>query len=122
MLKRHGLALRADLLGLRSHWLTPEFEPRRYDTYFFCARLPQGQAADGLTTEAAASGWSTPRAMLDRAEAGHALLMPPTIANLSALARAASLDEALGEAEVCHVMLEPARDAQGNVVMRSVVK
>ncbi|MDO4290542.1 MAG: NUDIX hydrolase [Eggerthellaceae bacterium] len=121
-LSEHGLSLRADLLSVKAHWVTPLFEPRRYDTYFFCARLPQGQAADGLTTEAAASGWSTPRAMLDRAETGRALLMPPTIANLSALARAASLDEAIGEAEVCHVMLDPTRDAQGNVVMRSVIK
>ena len=41
----HGreLVLRADLLVPWSRWITPEFEPRRYDTYFFVALLPEGQ-------------------------------------------------------------------------------
>ena len=35
--------LRADLLGAWAHWITPAFEPRRYDTRFFVAALPRGQ-------------------------------------------------------------------------------
>ncbi|MGH8834261.1 MAG: NUDIX hydrolase, partial [Actinomycetes bacterium] len=38
-----GLVLRTDLLGLWAHWITPEFEERRYDTRFFLAALPAGQ-------------------------------------------------------------------------------
>ncbi|MFR0868629.1 MAG: NUDIX hydrolase, partial [Adlercreutzia sp.] len=51
-LRERGLVLRSDLMRLRSHWVTPESEARRYDTYFFLARLPEGQHADGRTSEA----------------------------------------------------------------------
>ncbi|MCL1838918.1 MAG: NUDIX hydrolase, partial [Propionibacteriaceae bacterium] len=51
VLRRHDLALRADLLGLRSNWLTPESSPMRYDTFFFAAMLPDGQEPDANTSE-----------------------------------------------------------------------
>ena len=55
-----GLVLRADLLRPWANWLTPEEEPRRYDTRFFLAELPAGQRADGVTTEADHAGWQRP--------------------------------------------------------------
>ncbi|MFD0639332.1 NUDIX hydrolase [Catenulispora yoronensis] len=42
-LAARSLVLRTDLLGAWSRWITPEFEPRRYDTAFFVAALPAGQ-------------------------------------------------------------------------------
>ena len=47
-LAERGLVLRADLLGAWSHWITPAFEPRRYDTRFFVAALPEGQVVGEL--------------------------------------------------------------------------
>ncbi len=47
-----GLTLRADLLRPWARWITPEVSPRRYDTAFFVAAVPEGQAADARTTEA----------------------------------------------------------------------
>ncbi len=41
-LDRRGLRLRTDLLRLWGSWVTPVFEPRRYDTRFFVAALPDG--------------------------------------------------------------------------------
>ncbi len=38
LLSRAGLELRTDLLRPWARWITPEFEPRRYDTWFFVAR------------------------------------------------------------------------------------
>ena len=43
-LDRRGLVLRSDLLGAWSGWLTPEFEPRRYRTWFFVAAAARGAA------------------------------------------------------------------------------
>ncbi|HWV26336.1 MAG TPA: NUDIX hydrolase, partial [Aeromicrobium sp.] len=43
VLAERGLSLRADLVGAWGHWITPAFEPRRYDTRFFVAALPAGQ-------------------------------------------------------------------------------
>ena len=44
-----------------ARWITPEFEPRRYDTFFFVARVPSGQEPDGRTSEAQTAGWARPR-------------------------------------------------------------
>jgi 8-oxo-dGTP pyrophosphatase MutT (NUDIX family) len=47
-----GLVVRSDLLVPWARWLTPEFEPRRFDTYFFLARLPVDQATRDVGGEA----------------------------------------------------------------------
>ncbi len=73
-----GLTLRADLLRPWAHWITPPQETRRYDTRFFVAVLPEGQRADGETTEAESSGWQRPQDALADADAGRSMLMPPT--------------------------------------------
>ncbi|MBA0127407.1 NUDIX domain-containing protein [Haloechinothrix sp. YIM 98757] len=90
-----GLILRADLLRPWSHWLTPEGETRRYDTRFFLAALPEGQLADGATSEAAGSGWQRPADALDDARQGRTMMMPPTWSNLSDLAEVPSVADAL---------------------------
>lgn len=53
MLILRGLVLRTDLLGLISNFCTPEFETKRYDTFFFSALMPEGQVADGETKRSA---------------------------------------------------------------------
>lgn len=86
VLTERGMFLRSDLLGIRGHWLTPEFEPRRYDTYFFTALLPAGQRADGGTTEAVSHQWVQPSAVLASAVAAEVLLLPPTACSIAQLA------------------------------------
>lgn len=118
VLKRHGLALRADLLGLRSHWLTPEFEPRRYDTYFFAVLAPTGQEPDSRTSEADRAGWVDPQAMFDRAAQGLVRLVPPTAYNLAHLLHAPGVESfAAGVEEAGRVMLEPAVREGGRAVL-----
>ncbi len=92
LLTRRGLLLRSDLLSLRAHWTTPVCEPRRYDTRFFAARLPEGQRAAHLTTEAERVAWARPRAVLDAQREGRELLLPPTQVMLEHLARVEDLD------------------------------
>lgn len=85
-LEGNGLTLRADLLRPWANWVTPEQEPRRYDTRFFIAVLPEGQLADGATSEAVSSGWQRPEDAIDDAREGRRMLMPPTWMTLSELA------------------------------------
>jgi 8-oxo-dGTP pyrophosphatase MutT (NUDIX family) len=73
-----GLPLRADLLAPWSRWVTPEAEPRRYDTAFFVAQVPPGQEADARTTEAVEASWWGPTAALEAARRGELQLLPPT--------------------------------------------
>ncbi|NKQ55289.1 NUDIX domain-containing protein [Amycolatopsis sp. K13G38] len=94
-LAENALTLRADLLRPWAHWITPPQEKRRYDTRFFVAVLPEGQHADGATTEAESSGWQRPQDALADAEAGRSMLMPPTWHTLTELAELSSTAEAL---------------------------
>ena len=95
MLIRRGLVLRSDLLRARAHWITPEFEPKRYDTRFFAALLPAGQIADDQTSEADHADWADPARLLQDYASGSALLLPPTVVCLEQVAAAPSAAEFL---------------------------
>lgn len=79
-LDTHHLVLRADLLGAWAHWITPEFERRRYDTRFFVAALPAGQRVGAISRESDRAAWAPLSRVIDAVDAGDAAMMPPTIA------------------------------------------
>lgn len=82
--------LDADRLRPWARWVTPEAMPRRYDTAFFLAGVPEGQEPDGATSEAVGAAWCAPGRALREWEDGQRALMPPTWAVLSELAAATS--------------------------------
>ncbi len=92
-LTAHDLVLRSDLLRPWSHWITPVGEARRYDTRFFVAVLPEGQIADGDTSEAASVSWRSTGDALADWRAGHTILLPPTWSQLDELSRFATVAE-----------------------------
>jgi len=104
LLRARRLMLRADLLAPWSRWITPEFEPRRYDTYFFLARLPDGQRTRNVGGEADEVRWLRPeeRRML--------AMLPPTRATLAQIAAYGSIDELIAVAST--------RDAATPVIPR----
>ncbi|WP_338537543.1 NUDIX domain-containing protein [Janibacter terrae] len=107
LLDQH-LVLRSDLLRYRAHWITPEVEPRRYDTRFFVAAVPEGQDPDGDTSEADLSEWVRPSGVLDAFADGDLLLMPPTIVCLEQLAEVSTVRAALDQdVDVAPVMPHP---------------
>src|SRR5450755_2830221 len=71
-----GHRIRADLLRPWANWITPPGRTRRYDTFFFAARLPDGQHAQMLTTEADLGQWRVPQALLAEHDVGATALMP----------------------------------------------
>ncbi|MFE2446547.1 NUDIX hydrolase [Streptomyces sp. NPDC021218] len=97
-LDRRGLVLRSDLLGCWARWITPEFEPRRYDTWFFVAALPRGQRTRNASTEADRTVWIRPGDAADGYDRGELLMMPPTIATLRQLAAHGAVADALAAA------------------------
>ncbi|MFD7222870.1 NUDIX hydrolase [Streptomyces sp. NPDC059892] len=98
-LNRRGLVLRSDLLGAWARWITPEFEPRRYDTWFFVAALPPGQRTRNTSTEADRTVWIRPAEATEAYERGELLMMPPTVATLRQLQSYGSAAEALAGSE-----------------------
>lgn len=104
-LEANDLTLRADLLRPWANWVTPPEEPRRYDTCFFIAVLPEGQQADSATSEAVSSGWQRPQDAIDDAKEGRRMLMPPTWLTLAELGSFDSAAAAQGaEREIKKIM------------------
>ncbi len=99
LLQRRGLLLRSDLLRPWAHWITPEFEPRRFSTRFFVAELPAGQRARDISGEADHVVWEPPRRALEAYERGELTIMPPTAVTLLELASHDTVEGVLGEGD-----------------------
>jgi len=94
-LGRHGLLLRSDLLAVWARWVTPVFEERRFDTWFFVAALPSGQSAALTVGEADRVAWLSPAEAVEGWTAGRYGMLPPTITVLRELVPARTAAEAL---------------------------
>ncbi|MEW2163552.1 NUDIX hydrolase [Streptomyces sp. NPDC007084] len=118
-LARRGLVLRSDLLGAWARWITPEFESRRYDTWFFVAVLPEGQRTRNASTEADRTVWIRPADAIAGYDKGELLMMPPTIATLRSVAEHRSAAAALAAAAARDMtpVLASARLEDGEVVL-----
>lgn len=98
-LERRGLKLRTDLLRLWGSWVTPKFEPRRFDARFFVAEMPAGQVTRDVSTESDEVVWLSLREAI-RAVDGHEMLMlPPTYCTCLEMYDFADPGEALAAAE-----------------------
>jgi 8-oxo-dGTP pyrophosphatase MutT (NUDIX family) len=93
-----GLGLRLDTGRLRywAWWMTPEAEPRRYDTRFFLAGLPADTAVAAHLAEAERERWLAPAAA---AAAWELPMLPPTRLTLRELAGFDSVAAALAAAD-----------------------
>ncbi|MBB4948243.1 8-oxo-dGTP pyrophosphatase MutT (NUDIX family) [Kitasatospora gansuensis] len=93
-LRAHGLVLRSDLLSAWARWITPAFEERRYDTWFFVAALPAGQRAADTVGEADRVAWLTPAEAVEGHADGRYGMMPPTVTVLRELLPAGTAAQA----------------------------
>jgi hypothetical protein len=91
LLAEHGSTLSVAHLYPWARWVTPPFEQRRYDTWFFVATLAAGVEAQAVSSEADIAGWLPVADVLDSSEKGDTLLLPPTTSMLRALLAAGSV-------------------------------
>ncbi|WP_051966913.1 NUDIX hydrolase [Kitasatospora mediocidica] len=91
----NALVLRSDLLGGWARWVTPAFEDRRYDTWFFVAALPPGQQAADEVGEADRVAWLTPAEAVRGCAEGRYGMLPPTLSVLRELLTVRTAREAL---------------------------
>jgi len=120
MLATRGFVLRSDLLRAWAHWITPEFEPRRFDTRFFVAALPAGQLARDVSGEADHAAWIPVRDAVAAHEAGTMAMLPPTIEGLRDVARHSDVDAVLATSRELRPLLPRLVDEAG--VLRLVVE
>jgi 8-oxo-dGTP pyrophosphatase MutT (NUDIX family) len=68
-----------------SRWITPLGIPKRFDTWFFLAKVTRDLVATAEENEAAEVAWISPEAALTAHEAGTMQMVLPTVKNLEAL-------------------------------------
>jgi 8-oxo-dGTP pyrophosphatase MutT (NUDIX family) len=81
-----------------AHWITPEIEPRRYDTRFFVAAMPADQGASDISGETDRAQWRTPRHALADERSGRIRMLPPTMSILMELADLLTVAEVINRA------------------------
>jgi 8-oxo-dGTP pyrophosphatase MutT (NUDIX family) len=119
-LDRRGLVLRTDLLRPWARWITPEFEERRYDTWFFLAALPAGQRTRDVSGEADRTAWLRPADAVAGYDRGELAMLPPTITMLRDLLPYDSARDALAAAvgrDLSPVLATATVDSAGAVVL-----
>lgn len=95
--RQNGVALDLRALTLFSRWLTPPVVPKRFDTFFYLAVAPAGEAeADGR--EAVEAEWLAPDDALRLAAEGRRTIVFPTRMNLRLLAMTPTLTQAVATA------------------------
>ncbi|MBU2663159.1 NUDIX domain-containing protein [Actinoplanes bogorensis] len=92
LLARRGLRMRDDLLFPWARWITPEFEPKRYDTWFFVSLLPEGQMPRDVSGESEHTAWIDPGAVDGLA------MLPPTRSTVDSLAAYGEMAEVIAAA------------------------
>jgi 8-oxo-dGTP pyrophosphatase MutT (NUDIX family) len=91
VLEETGVVVDAGSLHPWARWVTPEDEPRRYDTVFFVALLPDGAEPRPVGTEMDRVAWMRPVDALAARERGDLAMWPPTFVTLRELAGCADL-------------------------------
>jgi 8-oxo-dGTP pyrophosphatase MutT (NUDIX family) len=90
-----GVVLQPEDLVPWAHWITPRFEERRFDTWFFLAGLTAGQQPQDISGETEHVAWVRPDDALAAARVGESLMLPPTRLVLEELAAFDSVIAAL---------------------------
>lgn len=111
-----GFRLAGDRLVYFAHWITPEPEPRRFDTRFFVAAVPRGTECRRHEKEMVDALWCTASESVGRFDRGEMKMLPPTVHSLrrlAAFATAAEAVEALRDASVPPVLPRMRRHPNG---------
>jgi len=103
--REEDLCFAADRLHAFSRWITPEILPRRYDTRFFVAYLPEAQEPLHDAIETTEGLWISPKEALKRYASGEFPLVFATVKHLERMSAYRSVEELT--ASVSTVDLEP---------------
>jgi 8-oxo-dGTP pyrophosphatase MutT (NUDIX family) len=99
-----------------SHWITPFGVPKRFDTYFFLARVSRDVRATAENSEAVDVIWISPEEALERRE--EMRMVFPTIRNLEAVAGYGSTAQLIASRKGARI--EPVQPviADGKILLR----
>lgn len=95
VLETLDLTIAGDALEYIAHWITPEAEPRRYDTRFFAAVVLRDREVSLHRPELVDAVWCSPAEALERHNRGELPMIFPTLRTVDSLAPYGSPGEVL---------------------------
>lgn len=98
LLRQFDFKLPLSSLHYLAHWITPPFEVKRFDTYFFIAEAPSDQNASHDGHESTSGGFRLIDEILAENERDEVLLAPPTLCVLEDLRSVKTIHEAIKKA------------------------
>ncbi len=98
LLAKIGHVLSPAALKPFSRWMPPEGLHKRFDTRFYLATCPPGEAHQADGTEAVLARWALPSGLLAEADAGGISLLFPTRCHLARLAQFATVTALMADA------------------------
>jgi 8-oxo-dGTP pyrophosphatase MutT (NUDIX family) len=87
IIEQENLTLATDMLIPFAHWITPEGMPKRFDTHFFLAHVPEDHVGSHDGLETVESLWIRPGDAVAHARSGRYTIVLPTRLNLEKLSR-----------------------------------
>lgn len=120
LVHEEDLELAFDLLVPFAHWITPEFMPKRFDTYFFLVPAPPDQLAVHDGSESVDSLWTTIPDALDLEQRGERTIIFPTLENMKKLGRSPTVEAAIDaarQAPIVTVLPRIEKEADGSLTM-----
>ena len=93
-----------DALVPFSHWITPEKMPKRFDTHFYIATVPDGHEGQHDGNESVDSIWINPQQALDDCLSGKRNIIFPTRLNLEQLNKSKTVAEAINNAKNSNIV------------------
>jgi 8-oxo-dGTP pyrophosphatase MutT (NUDIX family) len=104
-----------DALIPYAHWITPEFEKKRFSARFFLAKLPLGQTPVADAMELTESLWVTPQKALEMHRRKEIILMPPTFKTIEELSAFRDIDDLFSAAKT-KIIYPILPQLQGNIL------
>jgi 8-oxo-dGTP pyrophosphatase MutT (NUDIX family) len=109
LLEESGVRIEPHDLTPFARWVTPDFQPKRFDTWFFLAVTPSGQAAAHDGVENSDSAWMEPVDAIEICRGGGMTLAPPTWTTLRKLDTFRDVEAAMRWARTAQIVrVQPA--------------
>ncbi len=121
MLIKEGLELALGSLVPYAHWITPARSSKRFDTWFYAVRTPEGQLGAHDEIESVESMWITPKEAIDGGNTGYFKLVFATKMNLKRIENLNSVSESLKFAMRSKIVaVEPTVEREGDKIIFSI--